>query len=97
MQRSEVMKQLQTYFVDQVLDGKNIGLDETTPLLEWGVINSIEIVRLMSFIHKKFTVEIPPDQMLAENFADISAIADMVLTNQDRVVTSASSGIDSLF
>ena len=39
MERTEVMQQLQAYFVDQVLDGKNIGLDETTPLLEWGVIS----------------------------------------------------------
>lgn len=82
MERTEVMQQLQGYFVDQVLDGKNIGLDETTPLLEWGVINSIEIVRLLSFIHKRFDIEIPASQLAADNFVDIGRIADLVLNNQ---------------
>lgn len=89
MQRLDVMEQLQKYFAEQVLDGKNIGLDETTPLLEWGVINSIEIVRLMSFIQKRFDVEIPASQMTADNFVDICAITDMVLRNQAAVSTSS--------
>lgn len=90
MQRLEVMEQLQKYFVEQVLDGKNIGLDETSPLLEWGVINSIEIVRLLTFIHKRFDIEIPPGQMTADNFVDIGTIADMVLRNQAAVSTPGS-------
>lgn len=79
MQRDEVTEQLKNYLVVQVLDGKNIGLDETTPLLEWGVINSIEIMRLLTFINKQFHVNVSPDRMVADNFVNISAITDMVL------------------
>lgn len=85
MQRAEVVEQLKNYIVLQVLDGKNIGLDETTPLLEWGVINSLEIMRLLSFIQRQFHVDISSDQMVATNFVNISAIADMVFANKQEV------------
>jgi acyl carrier protein len=85
MQRAEVVEQLKNYIVLQVLDGKNIGLDETTPLLEWGVINSLEIMRLLSFIQRQFHVDISSDQMVATNFVNISAIAEMVFANKQEV------------
>lgn len=93
MQRIEVMEQLQKYFVEQVLDGRNIGLDETTPLLEWGLINSIEIVRLLSFIHTRFDVEIPTNQLLADNLANIGKLTDTILNNHPALSTS---GPDSI-
>ncbi len=79
MQHSAVMAQLKTYIVEKVLDDRNIGLDETTPLLEWGVINSIEIVRLISFIQKQFNVSISPAEMVAEHFTDLRAITNLII------------------
>ncbi len=79
MPKEEIMEHLKTYFAKEVLGNKDIGLDEHTPLLEWGIINSLEIVRLLSFIQKQFSVEIPNDKLVADYFTDISAIADMIL------------------
>ncbi len=81
MQRSEMIAQLQMYIVNHVLDGKSVGLDETTPLLEWGVINSIEIVRLLSFVRRQFAVDIPAWQIVADNFANLGVIADMIMAS----------------
>lgn len=88
MERLEVLERLQKYIAEQVLDGKNIGLDETTPLLEWGVINSIEIVRLLTFIRKQFAIDIPSTQMIADNFVDLRAITNVVLSHQAEVSPS---------
>lgn len=85
MQRIEVLEQLKNYITKQVLDGKNIGLDETTPLLEWGVINSLEIVRLLTFIRTQFNVDIPNNQMIAENFMNLSVITDMVMVSKQEM------------
>lgn len=84
MERTAVLEQLRKYIAEQVLDGKDIGLDETSPLLEWGVINSIEIVRLLTFIRKQFAIEIPPQQMIADNFVNLGAIADIILSHQSE-------------
>lgn len=92
MQRSEVVEQLKKYIIEQVLDGKHIGLDETTPLLEWGVINSLEIVRLLNFIREQLNVDIPADQMLADNFVNLDAIANMVMAHREEISTLTADG-----
>lgn len=79
MQFNEMVAQLKEYLVQDVLDGKDIGLDEYTPLLEWGVINSLEIVRLLSFIQTTFGIEVPADQLTADHFVDISSIVNLVM------------------
>jgi acyl carrier protein len=79
MQQTTVIEQLKRYIAQDVLGGKSIGLDETTPLLEWGIINSLEIVRLLSFIRKQFGVDIPAGEIVADSFTSISSIAKLVL------------------
>lgn len=79
MQRNEVITQLRTYFAQDVLNGRDIGLDEATPLLEWGVINSLEIMRLLAFIQKSFAVEIPFYQLTGEYFTNLTSIANLII------------------
>lgn len=79
MQRPTIIEELKRYIAQDVLAGKDIGLDETTPLLEWGIMNSLEIVRLLSFIRKQFAVDIPADKLVADSFTSVSAVADLVL------------------
>jgi acyl carrier protein len=79
MQRLIIVEQLKRYIAQDVLGGKDIGLDETTPLLEWGIINSLEIVRLLSFVRKQFAVDIPADKLIADSFTSVSSVADLVL------------------
>lgn len=81
MQQDEIIAQLHTYFTQDVLGGRDIGLDVSTPLLEWGVINSLEIVRLLAFLQKKFAVEIPLHKLTAEYFTNLSSIARLVVEN----------------
>lgn len=79
MQRLTIIEELKRYIAQDVLAGKDIGLDETTPLLEWGIMNSLEIVRLLSFIRKQFAVDIPADKLVADSFTSVSSVADLVL------------------
>lgn len=79
MQRTEIIERLREYLAKDVLGGKDIGLDETTPLLEWGIINSLEIVRLLAFIHRQFGIDLPPAELNADNFTNLPSIADMVV------------------
>jgi acyl carrier protein len=84
MQRATVIEQLKQYIGRDVLGGKDIGLDDTTPLLEWGIINSLEIVRLLSFIRQEFSIDISMEKLVPEHFVSISAIADLVLEQTPR-------------
>jgi len=84
MQRSEVLEQVKSYISKQVLDGRDIGLNEMTPLLEWGLINSLEIVRLLSFLQEQFNIEVPSEKIIADHFINLASIADLVLELVDQ-------------
>jgi acyl carrier protein len=74
----DVEAALQRFIAQETLDGRDIGLDAATPLLEWGVINSLEIVRLIGFIKERFGVSVPASSVSAETFKDIASIAGLV-------------------
>ena len=78
MNKSKVLQELKHYVSQEILDGQDIGLDDSTPLLEWGIINSMEIARMVSFIEDRFHVEIPEDKISPEYFISLSAISDLV-------------------
>ena len=82
MQRATVVAELQKYIGQNVLEGKDIGLDEMTPLLEWGIINSLEMAKLLHFIRQAFDIEIPLEQLVPEHFANLSSLADFVLEQE---------------
>lgn len=79
MHQSEVLEALKAYITNEVLDGKDIGLETTTPLLEWGVINSLEIVKVLNFIWNQFGIEIPAEKVTAEHFKDLVSLTHLVL------------------
>jgi acyl carrier protein len=69
---------LRTYIVKEILDGEDNGLDRDTPLLEWGLLNSMEMTRLIGFIGGQLGVQIPAAEVFPENFVSIGAIASLV-------------------
>jgi acyl carrier protein len=81
MQRNLIVEQLERYIAQNILEGRDIGLDETTPLLEWGIINSLEMVKLLSFMRQQFDANIPVDKLVADYFTDIASITELVLEN----------------
>jgi acyl carrier protein len=61
-----------------VLDGDDIEVDETTPLLVSGLLDSLRTARLLNFIRKDMGVPIPAAKLDPENFRDVATIVTMV-------------------
>lgn len=85
MGQSGVIQGLKEYVAKELLEGQDIGLDETTPLLEWGVINSIEMARLVTFIENRWSVSVPEEMIVIQHFQSIESIAALV----DRLASGA--------
>ena len=79
MNQSEILDDVKSYISGEVLDGKDIGLDGSTPLLEWGIINSIEMMRIVSFIQDRFSVKVSADKILPDNFKNLTSITNLVV------------------
>jgi len=78
MGQSGVIQGLKEYVAKELLEGQDIGLDETTPLLEWGIINSIEMARLVTFIENRWSVSVPEEMIVIQHFQSIESIAALV-------------------
>lgn len=57
-------------------NGRDVGLDDE--LLLDGHIDSLGIVRLVSFLEERFEKPVPPDQVTIENFRTVATIARYV-------------------
>ena len=51
-------------------------------LVESGIIDSLGIMTLLSFIEEKFAIQIPSEELMPENFASISTIAGLIERQQ---------------
>jgi acyl carrier protein len=80
LHRGAVYTALRDFVGREILDGQDIGLDETTPLLEWGIINSFEIARVVAFVAEQFGVRIPQDQIVVQHFDTIGHLTDLVIS-----------------
>ena len=80
MEETQVLAALRGYILDEVLFGSDIGLDATTPLLEWGIVNSMQIIRLLAFVERELGVVVPSEQVVIQNFRDLAAISRVVMT-----------------
>jgi acyl carrier protein len=78
MTSEEIIQDLRIYVSEQILDGEDVGLEATTPLIEWGILNSMEIAQLVAFIHDRFAVDVPVDAVTLDNFKDLDSLAKLV-------------------
>ncbi|MFQ5708607.1 MAG: acyl carrier protein [bacterium] len=53
-------------------------LSEDAPLLEKGIIDSLGIQQLVTFLQAKFNVIIPDEEVIPENFESIRSISNLV-------------------
>lgn len=81
--RTVLLDRLTEYTRSELLGGQAADdLDAQTPLLEWGVLNSLETARLLAFIREEFDVRVPPAQVTSAHFRNLETIADLVSTLQ---------------
>ena len=59
-------------------DEHDITIDENTPLLELGVLNSLKTAMLLNYIRDGLHTPIPPEKLSAKNFKSAGDIAALV-------------------
>lgn len=84
MSPSSVVEGLKSYVSSEILDGEDIGLEASTPLIEWGIVNSMEIARLVAFIQDRWGVAIPGDMITLEHFKDLYSISRLIVEEDGR-------------
>ena len=78
MTRDEMLGELKQFVGRELLDGRDQGLDEHTPLLAWGVIDSLSVAELVSFTRERFEIEVPQSEVTPQNLKDLDAYVRML-------------------
>jgi acyl carrier protein len=73
-----IFDSLKKFIEDQLIDAPGIVIEPGTPLLEWGILNSLGTTKLIAFIREDLGVEVPVEEMVGENFRDLTCITRMV-------------------
>lgn len=63
-------------FVTEELLNNNVNVNEDDNLLTDGMVDSLGLMRFIGFIEETLDVEIPPEDVIIENFRTIGVIAD---------------------
>ncbi len=72
---SQLLSFIRTSFLGGDPDGE---LDEQTPLLEYGILNSLNTAELLAFVRDDLNVEIPFARVTAETFRSVATLAVLV-------------------
>lgn len=79
MTRDQMLSELKQFVGRELLDDRGGGLDERTPLLEWGVIDSLSIAELLSFSSERFDIDVPQSEVTPENLKNLDAYVSMLV------------------
>jgi clorobiocin biosynthesis protein CloN5 len=73
-----ILDTLQSYVIEQILQDSNATIEPDTPLLEWGILNSISTLQLIGFIRERFQVNVPPEDVVGTNFKNLRSITQLL-------------------
>ncbi len=64
----------------QILNGlhPDVDFEEIEDLYDEGVLDSLDMVRLVTEINRTFDISVPPEELRPENFQNVHTIMDMI-------------------
>lgn len=68
------MAAVKNFIAAELLYGDDQGLDYETNLIDSGVIDSMSLLRLISFLEEHFQIQVPDEAVIPDNFRSLSAI-----------------------
>jgi len=84
MDKKNTTSKVKTFLAQQFPITKNVGNDE--PLLGNGLIDSLGILEVVTFVEKEFGIVVSDEDLTPENFGSIHNLANFV-HNKTQIVT----------
>ena len=70
--------QIRQFIFEKFPLAKSRGLEDSSQLLEEGVLDSLGILELVDYLQNELSVSVEDDDLVPDNFASIDAIATFV-------------------
>lgn len=69
---------LEAHIREKMMNGASDELGTDQDLLAAGIIDSLGILQLVTFIEDKFSIEVPDEDVTIENFHSIKSMSDYI-------------------
>ncbi|MGW3569170.1 acyl carrier protein [Streptomyces sp. NPDC000941] len=80
-ERSTLLDTLLGYVRNELVADPDLAeITPTTPLLAWGILDSIRTARLLAHLRDELGVLVPAAQLTGAHFKDVESITDLVLS-----------------
>ena len=76
MKLSSIQDQIHEYIQDELNDG--IEFDKDANLIHQGLIDSMGVMKLSTFLEKRFGIEIELEDITAENFETLEQVSRLI-------------------
>ena len=73
-----VKETLIEFFRKEIINGQNINLLEEVDLIEQGIIDSLAIMKIITFLEDRYSINISDTELMPENFENINSLVAMV-------------------
>jgi len=76
--RTAILAEIRTFVATWFRDGREDGLDPTTPLVTSGIVDSAGVVEVVEFLERKWGVKIADTEISLRNFDTLGGLTDLV-------------------
>lgn len=75
----DVKEQIRQYVAENFLFSDNgFELDNDESFLEAGVVDSLGVLELVTFVEENFDVQVPDEEIVPDNFDSVDRLADYI-------------------
>ena len=75
---NEFHARIRSFIVKQFPAAKKRVLDDETPLLETGIVDSLGVLEVVKFLEQTFQIAIDDDELTPDNFMNVHCLAAFV-------------------
>jgi acyl carrier protein len=69
---------LKEYLMEMIMDQGRSSIEPDEDLLTQGLIDSMGILQLVSFMEKKFNIKVPDEDIVPDNFRTLDSLTEYV-------------------
>ena len=80
MNEEDIKAKLKSFMFNEYLPGEDpAALTDTTPLMTTGILDSIAVLKVVTFLEETFGINIEPHEAVVENLNTLADVARLVL------------------
>jgi acyl carrier protein len=83
MNEQDIKSAVKTFILNEYLPGEDpVALTDSTPLMTTGILDSIAVLKAVTFLESQFGITIQPHEAVIENLNTLSDIARLVMSKK---------------